>query len=423
MAQILNAGLIRVVETISMYSLRDNRNIVAVLMIGFFASFSSGLLAPVLPIYFEALGIATSQMGILYSLSSISGAVSRTPLGFISDRIGRKKLINACLILNALSGSLYILTKKLHQLIVLQIFQGIVVAGFAPLMIAIASLYGAQRKGSTIMTYTTATTMGFTLGMPLGSRLSAGFGFESLFITYAFLLLPALAFSQVLLFLPEQRGKRSLQQLTGEKKHLQKRRSTVKLLFSLSLSFSTLLVFSFLYSFQYNVYSPYIPLIISNLGVDLANVGSIFLIGWVTYVIVQIPAGKLSDKIGRTKVIILGMVIGIISTLSMRLSRNIIQFSIFWGLSGVGTGMALVFYALAADLSLEQERSTVMGLIGTTYVAGASLGPLLGGWASQIYGVTNVFLLATIAQSLSILPILLLHFFQRKDYEVEDQEL
>lgn len=388
----------------------DDRTFIAVLTIGFVVSFSSGLLTPVLPIYLETLGILTSQIGILYSLTSISGAVSRIPLGIVSDKIGRKKVIIACLSLNAVSGILYIVMRQLNQLIILQILQGIVVGGFGPLMMAVASLCGPQKRSTRIMSYTTATTLSFTLGMPLGSMLSAIFGFESMFMTYAFFLLPAVLASLILMSNPDQGSRERSRKVIAKEKKPKDRKSILTLIYSIS----PLLVFSFLYSFQYNAYSPYIPLMISNLGVDLASIGTIFLIGWITYVVVQMPAGKLSDRIGRTRIIILGMMIGAISTLSMSFSIDIVQFSIFWGLCGVGTGMALVFYVLAADISREQERSTVIALISAIYAAGASLGPLLGGWAGQIYGIRTAILVATSAQLLSIVMILILHVFKDK---------
>ena len=56
-------------------------------------SLSSGYLQVVLPIYLTLLGFTLVQIGLLWTVASIAGALRSALYGYLADRLGRKPIL------------------------------------------------------------------------------------------------------------------------------------------------------------------------------------------------------------------------------------------------------------------------------------------------------------------------------------------
>lgn len=104
----------------------------------------------------------------------------------------------------------------------------------------------------------------------------------------------------------------------------------------------------------------------------------------------QIPLGLMSDRFGRKKIIIGGLLLFALGSVVAALSDSIYTIIIGRAIQGMGA-IAAATMALAADLTEENNRAKVMAGIGMTigiaFAVAMVVGPLLNEW----YGLSGIF--------------------------------
>ncbi len=89
--------------------------------------------------------------------------------------------------------------------------------------------------------------------------------------------------------------------------------------------------------------------------------------------------GGLSDHYGRSKIIMLAIVIKCISLLSMSFAPNLFCLLFGHALGGISAGTFAIITAWVADISTSEARAKNYGLLSASYTLGMMTGPLIGG--------------------------------------------
>jgi MFS family permease len=152
------------------------------------------------------------------------------------------------------------------------------------------------------------------------------------------------------------------------------------------------------------------PLYLEKLGADPIKIGGILGVTGLVMMLAFLPAGLLSDRFGRRPLIRLAWIMGTISTVLMAYAESLPVFAagmILYGSTGFVT-VPLNSYTTAARGRWSVGRTIT--LISATFSIGSIIGPLLGGWFGDRYGLEMNFHIAAVFFVFSTLII----FFIRK---------
>jgi MFS family permease len=135
--------------------------------------------------------------------------------------------------------------------------------------------------------------------------------------------------------------------------------------------------------------------------------------------ITHIPAGRLSDRIGRRPLLIAAWILGLISTLVMGVAVALPLFLL--GLFGYGL-TAFVSSPLSSYVTAARGSwpiGMVLSLTTATFGLGMALGPVTGGWIGDNYGMRMSFF---VAAAMFVLSNIFIFFIQRQPIDYHDPE-
>jgi MFS family permease len=151
------------------------------------------------------------------------------------------------------------------------------------------------------------------------------------------------------------------------------------------------------------------PIYLEELGADPIMIGTILGGFGMAMTLSHIPAGFLADRIGRKPLMLAAWVIGTISCWAMALAGSLSLFTI--GLVVYGTTMfvmsPLQSYLTAARGNFSVGR--VITLISASFNLGAVMGPILGGWIGDQYGLRQSYFVAGTVFFISTIVISFIH--------------
>lgn len=151
------------------------------------------------------------------------------------------------------------------------------------------------------------------------------------------------------------------------------------------LQYATIFLTCFIDILGFGIVIPVLPLYAEHFGATAWEIGWLVGIFSLAQFFFAPVWGKVSDRIGRKPVLLLGLIGTIAGYLLMGAAKTVLMLFIarlIDGIAGANIGAA---QAYLADISTPENRAKAMGLLGAAFGLGFVFGPALGGWAGATF--------------------------------------
>ena len=129
------------------------------------------------------------------------------------------------------------------------------------------------------------------------------------------------------------------------------------------------------------------------LGFSAAQVGSLFGVSGLFVLLMILPAGFITDRVGRKYASVPSTALPGIAFLALPFASTLPQLVVIMVLIGLAQGMSLGALSVSTyDVIPDSARGRLQGLRRTVGESGAVMGPLLGGWLVGLVSAGRTFL-------------------------------
>ncbi len=345
-------------------------NIIILGLASLLTDLSSEMIYPLLPLFVtQTLGASPAILGLIEGAAESVASLLRVFSGYISDRLGRRKPLAIAGYAASIAGKAFLYLAAAWPMVLAGRLVDRVGKGVrtAPRDALIADSSVVAVRGRAYGLHRAMDTLGATLGVVaaifLLRRVAGDFR-----IIFLWSLIPA-ALGVVVLFL-----------VKDLRPDLRRARTQVLRWSALPRRLQLYLLVVFLFTLG-NSSNQFLLLRAQTLGAPTAGVLVLYLVYNVAYAAIAYPAGRLSDRIGRPVLLVLGYVLYGLVYLGFALAPGPAW---LWGLFIVyGLYMGTfegVEKALIADLAPVSIRATAIGLHATLVGIGLFPASLLAGW-------------------------------------------
>ncbi|ATW23814.1 MFS transporter [Candidatus Formimonas warabiya] len=324
-----------------------------------------GMIVALLPQRVVDLDGNGRSVGYLASAFAFSYLLLQVPMGHLSDKIGFKPLLIGGYLLCFLTGLVFYLATSSQMIFFARFLQG---AGEAPvwaLAPALLSLKYPLAKGKVMGIYNAVFHFGLTMGPFLGVILAQGLKSKEIFLVYSF---ACLAGAVVIYLLVEAPVKKE-EQTTGLLDY--------RILWELvkqGQMFLCLIGITF-YGTGYGIFLTTIPaFLLQEKGFNPLGMGLYFSLFYMAISLAQAITGPLSDRFGRNRFMILGLLLAAGGMMMTPVSHFPL---IFWVLTIASLGVGIFHLASMAFLN-ETVPDSLKGTISGTYYLFWGTGMLFG---------------------------------------------
>ncbi|WP_200531000.1 MFS transporter [Halorubrum sp. LN27] len=325
-------------------------------------------------------------IGLVLSLFGFLNSLSQPLTGRLSDRIGvRRPFVLIGILLLGTASGLYTVADAYWQLIALRAAQGFGAALIIPATVALVNEYAASDddRGGNFGVYNTFRLIGFGFGPVLAGAVvergpydlsAVGLpvldGFDAAFAAACF----GAYLSFALVFLLVRDAAESSEASDDLSIRVRGEGRLLDPVFALGLATVAMGICIALFATLQNQV---------NVRLDQAPVwfGLQFAAVTIANVLLQVPVGQASDRIGRRPFLLAGFVLLAPTTLLQGIVTDPVVMTLVR--LGQGVAVACVFapsLALAGDLAREGESGTTLSVLTMGFGFGVAVGPLASGW-------------------------------------------
>lgn len=358
---------------------------------GLSAIFSSTIAkSPVLPLFASYLGADPKAVGGIAAVSSFTGVVFSIPVGLLSDRFGRRKLLLCSALVFATAPFLYPFVTKLWQLALVRFYHGLATAAFVPVAMACVADLFHEERGEKMGWFSTATLIG-RFAAPLAGGALIGFLILNPLLSYraVYMLSGSAGFCALLFILTVREPEKDSEphQSWTEAWHALRAVLSNPAIPVTSGAEAAIL-------FAYGTFETFFPLYAMRRGLSAYAIGLCLSAQVISLALTKPMMGRFSDRHGRAPQIFVGALLGAASIGGFAVFSGFVAFLSLSVLFGICMStLTSATSAFIADLS-GNARGSAMGILGSIMDIGHTTGPLIAGAVAGYVGYAFSFVTA-----------------------------
>ena len=371
---------------------QQRRSLLVLFATGLLFWISIAVLLPTLPAYLDQIGINQQQIGLIIGAFAIGLLVTRSVIGRLVDRRGRKFVLLIGTVVVAIAPLGYLTATSVPLLMAIRVFHGISIAAFttahSTLVVDLAPL---KQRGEIIGLMSLANPLGVAIGPAIGGFMMATNSYPQIFWI-------SIICGTIASIFASQLRESSVVELSKSSTEIDRPELAVNLsipqiLTNPALGIPALVLL--LIGFPFGAIHTFVPLYIQSTHIDF-NPGLFYTIAAMASFSSRSVIGSKSDRYGRG-IFIAGSVccytaaIAFLATANSELS--FICAAILEGL-GIGTLIPMTV-ALIADRSLPTQRGQVLSICIAGLDLGVAIAAPVFGLVAKDLGYPGIFTIAT----------------------------
>lgn len=372
-------------KTIPKHLEKLNRGKLRILYVIFFLfSFSIAFLSYTQSSFLETV-IPKESVGLVFVVGYIVTLIAMTWLGTITAWLGKRDALVAILVL--LCAALLLLITGRYRVFLLVAFVLYTVGvwlAYVALDLLVETYSSDKETGRIRGTQLTIGNAGWVIAPTLSGFVLEQFGFPTIFSISLLLMLPVVGLVVV--------GFRGLPR--RETMRVPPFMKTMKEILARP-SLLRIFLISFLLYFFYAWMVIYTPLYLLSIGIDWSDIGKIFSVMLLPFILFQYPAGTLADRrLGERRILLLGLVIIGVSTIGLYFIEGPILW--LWALllfcTRVGASLVEIMRDSYFFKQVDKRDVQLIEFFRNTYPLAYIVGPLLATAILAVAPMHSLFL-------------------------------
>ncbi len=348
----------------------------------FLMSIGEGITAPAIPLFGNKLGASFAQLGFLMSGYAFTYTLMSLTSGRISDKIGRKNILLASLIISIIASTGYYFSTTPFMLLTFRTMEGMSRGILWPISEAIIADNSTRKTRSmAVGNFTTAYGAGATAG-----TLASGYIMEYLGLKAVFPFYPLIG---MIVFITSLTGIRENNNSSPEAQF----KIFDSVLWKELKNIWPVCYIGFCYSgFLYSIWG-LLSMVADSFAITARGIGIIFAFFWGARLIAFTASGHVVLKFGKKRSLLTGLVFSMISLSNFLIADNFSLIATASLTAGIGLGIIFpVIITLTTDLVTRENRGFGTGLLeffmGTGMIVNTTMSGLLG----KARGVQSTYL-------------------------------
>ena len=351
-------------------------------------------IAPILPIYVKELGVTSIKLveqisGIAFGLTFVTSAIFSPIWGKLADKYGRKPM----LLRASLGMSIVVISMgfahSIRLLIILRLLQGTISGYSTACTTLIATQTDKEHAGVALGTLSTAGIAGSLFGPVIGGYLEQIVGIRNEFFIIGTLL--SIAFIASLIFVKEDFKPSEVKVLNFKE---------VWNIIPDKMLVISMFITSFMLQLAFYSIEPIITVYVTSLSKNTTNVafisGLVFSTSGLANILAARHLGRLSDRIGAHKVMLVALIVAGIIFIPQAFVKNP------WQLMGLRFILGLAAAGLTPSINTIIKKITPDAITGRAFgfnmsalYLGTFCGSVLGGQISANFGIKYIFFITS----------------------------